>query len=262
MNTNNSVVGNLIIRGILVGILVGLMAYVWAKVFAEPNINIAINFEAAKDAASGDDGGPEIFSRAIQSTFGLMTGVTVVGTGIGALFAMLFAFANGRIGKLTSQQTSVLLAFIGLVTIYIVPALKYPANPPSIGEPETIQFRDATYFLMMALSIAATFGAVWVRSRLVPQYGSWYGTLITLFGYAVVLSAVMIILPNVNEVPQGFPAAALYNFRLASLGTQVILWMGNGLILGFVVEKTMQGFGNTRVATTAAPPRRSAMMAR
>jgi hypothetical protein len=203
-----------------------------------------------------------IFSRAIQSTFGLMTGVTVVSTGIGALFAMLFAFANGRIGKLTSQQTSVLLAFIGLVTFYIVPALKYPAQPPSIGEPETIQFRDATYFLMMALSVAATFGAIWLRGRLVPQYGSWYASVMTFFAYAVVLGAVMLIMPNINEVPPGFPAPALYNFRLASLGTQTILWMDNGLILGYVVEKTMQGFGNTRLATMAVRQRRSAMMAR
>jgi len=45
------------------------------------------------------------------------------------------------------------------VALYIVPNLKYPANPPSVGEPETIGMRTGFYFLMMLISIAAMVAA-------------------------------------------------------------------------------------------------------
>jgi hypothetical protein len=247
------VVGNLIIRGLLVGIIAGILAFGWAKVFGEPAVNTAITFESAQATAAGQPTEPEIVSRDIQSSFGLLTGVVVIGAGMGALFSILFAFANGRIGNLGPQATSVLLGFISFVTIYLVPALKYPANPPSVGEPETIKFRTATYFLMMAISVACTLGAWFLRKRLEPQYGGWYASLMAIAAYVVVLGAFMAIMPSINEVPDTFPAVTLYDFRLSSLGIQIVLWMGIGVIFGYVVEKTMAGFGATPMRSQERP---------
>ena len=42
----------------------------------------------------------------------------------------------------------------------LVPQLKYPANPPSVGEPETIDVRTALYFEMMLIAVAALVLAV------------------------------------------------------------------------------------------------------
>jgi Probable cobalt transporter subunit (CbtA) len=240
------VVGQLILRGFILGIVAGLLAFGWAKVFGEPSVEAAVQFESAQDDArratviaagrQPEPEEPEIFSRTVQSGIGLLTGVVVVGAGLGCMFAILFAFANGRIGSLGPGPTSVLIAFYGLVSVYVVPALKYPANPPSIGQPETIKYRTGLYFLMMAISVASTLGALLLQRRLAPRHGGWNGSLIAVGAYLVVIAASFVLLPGINEVPAGFPAVTLWNFRLASLGLQTVLWGGIGVLFGYVAE--------------------------
>ena len=236
--------GQLVLRGFIVGIVAGLLAFGWAKVFGEPAVTTAISFESAQDEARAaaavaagkpapeDD--PVIFSRPVQSGLGLLTGMVVAGAGLGCLFAVLFAFANGRVGRLGPAPTSALLAFFGLLSVYVIPALKYPANPPSVGEPDTIKYRTGLYFLMMAISIAATLGALRLRRSLVPRYGAWNGSLLALGAYLVVVTAVFVLLPGVNEVPATFPAVTLWDFRIASLGIQTVLWGSIGVLFGYV----------------------------
>lgn len=237
-------VGRLILRGFIVGIVAGLLAFGWAKIFGEPAVETAINFESAQDqakAASAVAAGkpapedePEIFSRAVQSGIGLLTGMVVSGAGLGCLFAVLFAFANGRLGRLGPAQTSALLALFGLLSVYIVPALKYPANPPSVGEPDTIKYRTGLYFLMMAISIASTLSALRLQRSLAPRHGPWNASLLAAGAYLVVIAAVYVLLPGINEVPATFPATTLWDFRIASLGIQTVLWGSIGLLFGYV----------------------------
>jgi hypothetical protein len=251
--------GNLVIRGVIVGIVAGLLAFGFAKVFGEPWVDLAIGYEEAQ-AGPADPAEPEepaLVSRDVQSTFGLMTGLVVMGAGLGGLFSVLFAFANGRMGSLGTQQTSALLAVLTWVALYFAPFLKYPANPPASSDDTTIAFRSATYLLLLAISIAAMFGAWLLRQRLVRDYGTWYASLTAAAAYLAVMVAAYFILPNVNETPADFPGVVLYNFRLASLGIQIVLWGAIGLIFGFVVEKTMPEYGARPV-----PVRRGAMMTR
>jgi hypothetical protein len=239
-------VGKLIVRGLIAGICAGLLAFGFARVVGEPSVETAVQFESAQDeakAAAARAAGkpaepeePEVFSRSVQSGIGLLTGVVVVGAGLGALFAILFAIANGRIGTWGPGATCALLAFLGWMSVYLVPALKYPANPPSVGEPDTIRIRTALYFLMMAASVAATIGAWALGRRLSRRFGLWNGCVGALVAYLVVLAIVFQLLPPVNEVPGNFPAVALWNFRVASAGLQVVLWGGVGLIFGTMVE--------------------------
>jgi hypothetical protein len=237
-------VGKLIFRGFIVGIVAGLLAFGWAKTFGEPAVETAINFESAQDQAKAaaavaagkpaPEDEPEIFSRAVQSGIGLLTGMVVSGAGLGCLFAVLFAFANGRLGRLGPAQTSALLALFGLLSVYIVPALKYPANPPSVGEPDTIKYRTGLYFLMMAISIASTLSALRLQRSLAPRHGAWNASLLAAGAYLVVIAAVYVLLPGINEVPATFPATTLWDFRIASLGIQTVLWGSIGLLFGYV----------------------------
>lgn len=236
-------VGRLILRGFIIGIVAGLLAFGWARTFGEPAVNTAINFESAQDeakaaaaVAAGKPAPPDdmvMFSRTVQSGIGLLTGMVVVGAGLGCLFAVLFAFANGRVGNLGPGPTSVLVGFFGLVSVYLVPMLKYPANPPSVGEPDTIKYRTGLYFLMMAISIVATLGALRLRRSLVPRHGSWNGSLLALGAYLVVIGAAFVLLPGINEVPPTFPAVTLWSFRLASLGIQTVLWGSIAVMFGY-----------------------------
>jgi hypothetical protein len=236
-------VGKLVLRGFIVGIVAGLLAFGWAKIFAEQSVGAAISFESSQDeakAAAAKAAGkepepemPEIFSRTVQSGIGLLTGLVAIGAGIGSIFAIMFAFANGRLGDLGPGPTSAVLALLAFMTVYVVPALKYPANPPSVGEPDTIKFRTGMYFLMMAISIASTMGAYLLRKRLLPRYGSWNGSLLAVAAYLIVIGFFFRILPGINEVPTAFPAVTLYDFRLGSLGIQIVLWGSVGVLFGY-----------------------------
>jgi predicted cobalt transporter CbtA len=251
-------VGGLIVRGLIVGIVAGLLAFGFAKTFGEPAVDVAIAFESAHDQAVRADQiahgitpapqEPEIFSRTVQGGIGLFTGIVAVGAGIGGLFAMLFAFANGRMGNLSPGTISALLAFYGWWSVYLIPALKYPPNPPSIGQPDTIALRTGLYFLIMAISIAATIGSLLLRRNLVTRYGSWLGSVMAFGVYFVVICAFFAILPGINEVPDNFPAVTLWQFRMASLGIQTILWGSIGLMFGWLVERPLSS------STAARPP--------
>ena len=121
----------------------------------------------------------------------------------------------------------------------MVPNLKYPANPPSVGDPETITMRTQLYFSMIAISLAAMIAAWMLRNRLASQYGGWNAALIAVAAYLVVVVIVALALPSVNEVPEAFPAVVLWQFRMASLGAQAIMWTVIGLGFGAWVERDL-----------------------
>jgi hypothetical protein len=166
----------------------------------------------------------------------------VYSTAFGGLFALAFAFAYGRLpGSLTPQAASALLAAIGFVAIYLVPNLKYPANPPSVGEPATIGMRTALYFIMIAISLAAMGGAIALKRLLAARFGDWNSTILVAAYYIVIVAIAAALLPAVNEVPAAFPAVVLWKFRIASLGAQVIMWATLGLLFGEAAQRVMLG---------------------
>src|SRR5215471_3722150 len=147
-------VRSLLIRGMLAGALAGLLACGFAWIFGEPQVDVAIGFEQHMHAVAGEAPQPETVSRAVQSTAGLLTGILVYGAALGGIFSLVFTYAYGRIGSLQPRATAATLAAAGFLTLILVPQIKYPANPPSIGEPETIAARTALYFTMIALSVS------------------------------------------------------------------------------------------------------------
>jgi hypothetical protein len=233
----------------LVGLIAGLLVFGFSKVFGEPQVDRAIAFETALDEAKAKAhaamGGPpeipepELVSRPVQAGLGLFTGVMVYCAAFGGLFALVFACANGRVGRLSPRAVSGLLGLGGFIAVTVVPELKYPANPPSVGDPDTIGIRTALYFLMLAVSIAAMVGAIIARQRLAPKHGSWNAGLTVATAYIVVIAVAQRLLPSVNEVPAEFPAVVLWNFRIASLGMQVIMWTTLGLLFGGLTQRAM-----------------------
>jgi hypothetical protein len=183
--------------------------------------------------------GPELVSRAVQSTAGLLTGIFVYGSALGGIFALVFSYAYGRVGRLGPRATAAIVATLGFATLVLVPQIKYPASPPSVGEPDTIAVRTALYFVMIALSVIAAVAATSTTRQLAHRIGAWNSAIIGGVGYLIVVAVAMFILPPVNEVPADFPATTLWNFRLASLGIQAVLWTAFGLIFGVLAERQL-----------------------
>jgi Probable cobalt transporter subunit (CbtA) len=252
--------GTLLARGMLIGIVAGLLCFSFLKIVGEPQVDRAIAFETQLDAAKAhaaaqaaitkglpapkEEPEPALVGRRVQAGIGLFTGVVVYNVAFGGLFALAFALAYGRMGDFDARTTAALIAALGLVAVYIVPNLKYPANPPSVGDPATIGMRTALYFSMIAISLAVMIAAGMLRLRLLAHHGPWNAFLIAAGAYLTVVVVVGLALPAVNEVPAEFPAVVLWRFRIGSLGAQAIMWTTLGLLFGPVAERV----------TTAARP--------
>ena len=227
----------LLLRGMLVGLVAGLFVFAFARWAGEPQVDRAIAFETSMDQAKGEPTEPEMVSRKIQKSFGLLTGVVIYGTALGGIFGLVFAYARGRLSHSRPRVLSVLLAGIGFVTVVLTPSLKYPANPPSVGNPDTIGIRTAAYFLLIAASIVVMALSLKVKLRWSKSLGEWNATLFAGIFYVIIVSVVAHFLPLIDEVPVEFPASLLWKFRIASWETQVILWSVLGLLFGWLTER-------------------------
>ena len=230
-------VGNLLLRGMLVGVVAGILAFCFAEIFGEPQIDRAIAFEEQMAQAAGEMQMPELVSRPVQSGIGLLTGVVVYGAAMGGLLALAFAYVQGRFSHLRPRATSLLLALGAFLTIAVVPDIKSPANPPSIGHPDTIVYRTELFLAMLIISLAALVLAVALARRLRSRYGAWNGYLIAVVAFVTVIAISQILLPGTNEIPDQFSAFVLWRFRIASLGVQLVLWATIGLLFGPLTER-------------------------
>ena len=237
-------VRSLLIRGMLAGFLAGLLAFGVARILGEPSVDRAIAFEeqAHKAAHPGHqhEDEPELVSRAVQRGMGLFTGVVVYATAFGGLFALVFAFAYGRIGNLSPRATSALLAAAAFVALVLVPDIKYPPNPPAIGEAETIGRRTALFVAMIAVSLAAMLVALAARRRLIVRLGVWNASLAGGCVFFVLIVVAMLVLPAIDEVPARFPADLLWRFRITSIGIEATLWTAIGLAFGPLADAVLR----------------------
>jgi len=229
----------LLVRGMIAGLAAGALALVFAWIFGEPQVGHAIGFENQQARLAGAVPAPELVSRTIQETFGLALGVGLVGVALGGLFSIAFAVCYGRIGQFGPRATSALVAIGGFTAIELVPFLKYPADPPSVGNPATIGHRTALYFAMIAISFAACVATVLIGRRLAPRFGNWNACLLAAAALIALVAVAYLVMPAINEVPADFPAAVLWRFRLASLGIQTVLWATLGLAFGALIERSL-----------------------
>lgn len=253
--------------GLLAGAVGAVLAFVFARLCAEPVIGRAIAFEDGRTDAENAHGvhehGAELFTRGVQAGPGLGFGVLIFGLAMGALFAVLFSVVYARTGTGQPQALSLLLAAGAFGAVYVVPFAKYPPNPPAVGQSDTIGARTGWYLVMVLASVVLAIGAVWLARRLAARFGAWNARLLAGGAYLVAVVVVAVLLPSVDETPEplrdaagtiiypGFPADVLYEFRLLSLATQLVLWAGIGLVFATISGRLL-GERTGRASSIAA----------
>jgi hypothetical protein len=246
----------LIARGLLAGAVGAVLAFLFARVCAEPVIGRAIAFEDGRsdalDAHGVHEHGAELFTRGVQANAGLGFGVLIFGVAMGALFAVLFCVVSVRARSIGARPLSALLAAGSFVAVYLVPFVKYPPNPPAVGQADTIGARTGWYLAMVLASVALAIAAVWLARGLAARFGAWNGGLVAVVAYLVAIAAVAVPLPTVDETPPplrdasgaiiypGFPADVLYEFRLLSLGAQLVLWASIGVVFATLAGRLLE----------------------
>ncbi|MDQ0792404.1 CbtA family protein [Streptomyces sp. B1I3] len=247
---NSVSVRALLIRGMFAGLLAGVLALAVAYFLGESRLDAAIALEESHAHTHTHEHGEELVSRTMQATGGLATGILVFGVAIGGIAALVFCYALGRIGAFGPRATAALIAGAALLTVYVVPFLKYPANPPAVGDPDTIGQRTGLFFLMIALSVLLAVAAVLAGRRLAQRLGNWNAAVSAGAGYVLAIGLAYAFLPSFDEVGADFPAGLLWQFRLSTLAVQVTLWTTFGLAFGYLTERLLVGAG---AAGQAAP---------
>jgi hypothetical protein len=217
-----------ILRGALSGFIAGVLGFVFAKIFAEPVINKSIAYESGRDdilaklnqaagrAVAPD--GPEIFSRTIQSTIGIATGIIAFSTAVGALTAVAYLVMHGRF-NVRPRTLSALIAGFGFLGVYLLPFVKYPANPPAIGHTFTIATRGHLYLTMVASSLVLLGLAVYLARRLTPRFGVLNATVMSALAFLVLYGILIGVLPSLGNLSANVAHADQFGYARAATET-------------------------------------------
>lgn len=231
---------DLLVRGMLAGLLAAVLAAIFARIVGEPQVDLAIGVEAARAHMAHAAEEPELVSRAIQKGLGLFTAIGLYGAAVGGIFSLVFALTYGRAARIGPRSLALLLALAAFIAIGLAPALKYPPTPPAVGLHETVAFRTGAYFAMLGLSLIALALAVRFGLRAARRLGAINGVLVAAAIYVAAMALLQLALPVVDEVPADFPAVVLWNFRVAALGIQAVLWTAIGVAFGLLAERRLR----------------------
>jgi len=215
--------------GVLAGLCGGVALAAYLLLVGERTINQAVALESASSVQR------EMFTRASQHAGGAL-GAILYGVCAGAVLAVLFAAIRHRmVGD--DWQRSLHLSAVAFVTLTVVPMIKYPPNPPGVGDPATLDRRTALYLLLLGMSIVATWSA-WRLSRTLRARGvrRELAAPAALATYAIVVGTAWYALPS-NTDPVPLPAELLWRFRLSSVGGQAVFWAVTGLCLGALLVR-------------------------
>lgn len=216
--------------GALAGLAGGGALAVVLRLVGEGPIGQAVAIEHARHR-----GAPmaEMFSRGTQQIGG-MAGALVYGLALGAVFGVVFAALRHRLPGRDDWYRALSLGALAFVTVFLVPFLKYPANPPAVGDPETIGRRTALYVVVLVWSFVATFAAGrtnrWLRARPIPDHRR----LPAVTGvYVAIVVVAFIVLPGTPDAVTA-PATLVWHFRMASVAGSATLWAVTGAVFGWL----------------------------
>ncbi|ABX12774.1 CbtA family protein [Nitrosopumilus maritimus] len=221
-----------LISGAFAGLIHGTVNFA----IVEPYLDQAIGIENQNLFASGEEEDtPEFWVeyegyRTWQKGGQILAGV-ILGTSVGALFGIVFALSRNALPGNNDVKKSLILAGIMWLTLYIIPFLKYPANPPTVGDGETVVLRAILYLSFIAIS---GFGAVGFY-QLSKKFKN-NKKLVALIGYGIFISTVFFAMPeNPDEVTA--PMDLVNEFRFMSVLGVTSFWASIGIILGLFWRK-------------------------
>ena len=219
--------------GCLAGLAAGAASALFAATAGRGPIRDAIALEDSISHTTSSAHHEDLFSRGVQEIGGAV-GLIVFGLAMGIVFSVVLAAVGPRLAASTAMAASVRLGFFGFVTVVLVPFLKYPANPPAVGDPATVNERTALYFAVLGLSILLTW-AVWRFHRgvaLAPASKVWATAAL----YGAGLAILFLALP-VSPDPIDAPAELVWRFRLAALGGLAAAWTVLALVTGTLLSR-------------------------
>lgn len=223
---------NYLRRGAIAGAAGGAASALVLLLVGERTISRAIALEHAGAAARGE-AIEEMFSRRVQLAGGTI-GIILAGVAFGLILAVVFVAVRHRLAARDDWRRAVTLSVVAFSTVYLVPWLKYPANPPTVGDPETINERTALYFVLVAWSVVATWAGWrllrWLRAK---GYAEHLHLTAAVTATVAIVAVGFAVLPGSPD-PIETPATLVWRFRLASLAGAATFWAVTGASFGWL----------------------------
>ena len=221
-----------LISGAFAGLIHGTVNFA----IVEPYLDQAIGIENQNLFASGEaEDTPEFWVeyegyRDWQKSGQILAGI-ILGMSIGSLFGIVFALSRKSLPGNNDIKKAILLAGIMWFTLYLIPFLKYPANPPTVGDGETVVLRAILYLSFIAISGLGAFGFYKLSKKFQKNK-----KLLALVGYGIFISVVFVAMPeNPDEVAA--PMNLVNEFRIMSVLGVTSFWASVGIILGIFWNK-------------------------
>ena len=221
---------------LLSGCFAGTIHGIANLAIVEPYLDRAIGIENQNLFASGEEkDSPQFWieydSYRYWQKGGQVLAGAILGTSIGALFGIVFAYSRNALPGSNNVKKTLVLAGLMWLTLYVIPFLKYPANPPTVGDPETVILREVLYIAFIAISGFGAIGFYQLYKRL--QKNKKY---VAYIGYTAFISTVFFIMPP-NPDTVTAPMDLVNGFRVMSFIAVSIFWIAVGLILGMFWQK-------------------------
>lgn len=218
------------------GALAGLVHGSTNLIIVEPYLDRAINIENQNLFASGvEQDSPRFWAeyeeyRTWQKSGQVLAGV-ILGVSMGALFGTVFALSRKSLPARNNLRKALILAGIMWAAVYFVPFLKYPANPPTVGEAETVVLRAVLYLSFVAISGFAAVGFYKLSKKLKGKK-----KLLVLACYGAFITTVFFTMPE-NPDKVSAPLDLVNEFRIVSVLGVSTFWIVVGLILGVLWDR-------------------------
>jgi len=237
-----------LVRGVLAGVCGALASVGMLLALGERSIREAISLEEATSGGGGDDA---MFTRTTQVVGGSI-GVLLYGVFLGLIFGVVFAAVRHRLGPVPDWKRSLRLAGLGFLSLALVPFLKYPPNPPAVGDPDTVNQRTISYLCLLGLALVVTIAARRLWGVFQARGWSEHVALPAVVAAWVLAIGVAFVVMPANPDDIDVSAQLVWRFRLASLGGQAALWAVIGVVFGWL------GIRHSGVRVFARAPRDTA----
>ena len=199
----------------------------------EPFIDRAIALEVESMVSSGEKVDPvEMADYRVWQKGGAIAGGAVYGISLSALFGIVFAFGRKSLPGTSSTKKAIFLAAVLWFVLYFVIALKYPANPPAVGDPDTIYYREGLYVAYICISgfTALALAFLWKRLHMKSKK-----IVLPLVYAGIMISAYVGFPPNPDSI--SISMELIQTFRILTVITIGIFWGILGILFGSLWDR-------------------------
>ena len=219
---------------LLAGAIAGTILGAINQVAVEPYIDYAVELEMQNTSQSSQIINPaEFTSYRLWQRGGEMLAGTILGLSIGSLFGIVFAYTHSSVPGSNNKKKALIVASIMWFVLFLMPALKYPANPPAVGDPETIYYRQSLYLAFLVISGFSALGLAFLYRKMGALNIKKY---IIPVAYAAIISGAYLAMPA-NPDPINAPMDLVMGFRITSAITISMFWGLLGVIFGTFWDK-------------------------